>query len=166
LYGDATKVINQNNGLAGLVDNFMGENGKYQDTGGMVLNNSWGSGISRTLNGNLQTMDSITHQLAPMIRQQGQGSMSDRDLEMFERAIPSIGNNYETNVKRAAQFKQYVNRMNDFETRKLEAAANGNQIDFLKSWDQYRQHVPVESGKSYDEWVASIPHYDAQGNKK
>lgn len=166
LYGDATKVINQNNGLAGLVDNFMGENGKYQDTGGMVLNNEWGSGISRTLNGNLQTMDSITHQLAPMIRQQGQGSMSDRDLQMFERAIPSIGNNYETNVKRAAQFKQYVNRMNDFETRKLEAAANGNQIDFLKSWDQYRQHVPVESGKSYDEWVASIPNYDAQGNKK
>lgn len=166
LYGDATKAINNNNSLAGLVDNFMAENGKYQDTGGMVLNNGAGSAISRTLNGSLQTMDSINHQLAPMIRQAGQGSMSDRDLEMFERAIPSIKNNYETNVKRAAQFKQYVSRMNDFETRKLEAAANGNQIEFLKNWEAYRQAVPVESGKSYDEWVASIPHYDANGNKK
>jgi hypothetical protein len=166
LYGDSTKAINQNNGLAGLVDNFMSENGKYQDTGGMVLNNGMGSKISRTLNGNLQTMDSITHQLAPMIRQQGQGSMSDRDLEMFERAIPSIGNNYDTNVKRASQFKQYVSRMNDFETRKLEAAANGNQIEFLKNWETYRNAVPVSSGKSYDDWVSSIPKYDAQGNKK
>lgn len=166
LYGDSTKAINQNNGLAGLVDNFMSENSKYQDTGGMVLNNSWGSGISRTLNGNLQTMDSITHQLAPMIRQQGQGSMSDRDLEMFERAIPSIGNNYDTNVKRAGQFKQYVSRMNDFEAHKLEAAANGNNVDFLKSWEAFRNAVPVSSGKSYEEWVSSIPHYDANGNKK
>jgi hypothetical protein len=166
LYGDSTKAINQNNGLAGLVDNFMSENSKYQDTGGMVLNNSFGSGISRTLNGNLQTMDSITHQLAPMIRQQGQGSMSDRDLEMFERAIPSIGNNYDTNVKRAGQFKQYVSRMNDFEAHKLEAAANGSNVDFLKSWEAFRNAVPVSSGKSYEEWVSSIPHYDANGNKK
>jgi hypothetical protein len=165
LYGETSDTVNNNNSLSGLVDNFMEYNGKQQDTGGLVLNSGVGSGISRALNSNLRTMDSITHQLAPMIRQKGQGSMSDRDLEMFERAIPNIANDYKTNVARAQQFKSYVSRMNDFETHKLQAAADGSNVQFLKSWEMYKNAVPVSSGKSYDDWIASIPHYDASGKK-
>jgi hypothetical protein len=42
LYKEATNNQNKNNSLAGLVDNFMEENGKYQNTGGMVLNTRCG----------------------------------------------------------------------------------------------------------------------------
>jgi hypothetical protein len=68
-------------------------------------------------------MDSIATNLRRLSGKRGRAVCRISDLELFERAIPSIGNNYETNVKRADQFRKYVDRMNDYPYQRVEAAA-------------------------------------------
>lgn len=170
MYSQATDAIQKNDNVVASIDQFMQLN-KDTETGGMILNNGLGSWTARSLNGNLQTMDSIVHNLAPQLRQAGQGSMSDRDLQLFERSIPNIGMTYEANARRAGQIKAFVGRMNDFEQHKLQAASDGTGVSFLRDWSAYRSAVPV-IGKDgapnvdFDTWKQSIPQYDAKGNRK
>jgi hypothetical protein len=169
MYTQTTDAMQKNDNIIASVDAFMKKN-EQQETGGMVLNTGAGNWLGRSMNSNLQEMDSLVHNLAPQLRQAGQGSMSDRDLQLFEQSIPNIGMSYKANVARAGQIRAFVGRMNDFETHKLQAASDGTGVNFLKDWSAYRQSVPV-LGKdgtpniSFDEWQQSLPRYDAKGNK-
>jgi soluble lytic murein transglycosylase len=171
MYNDTSNQIAQNNALSDSVDQFLQLN-EQTSTGGMLTNTKAGSWVERSLDKNLQNMDSLVHDMAPKLRQAGAGSMSDRDLEMFEKSIPNIGSTREGNAQRGAQFKAYISRINDFQMNKLEAASSGKQVEFLHEWNAYKTSVKVlgkdgkTPGMSFSDWKASIPQYDAQGNRK
>jgi hypothetical protein len=169
MYSAANDAIQKNDNIVASIDNFMEVN-KDHETGGLILNSPIG-GMYRVTHPSVQQMDSLVHNLAPQLRAAGQGSMSDRDLKLFEQSIPNTGMPYETNQKRAVQFKAFVGRMNDFEINKVQAASEGTGVNFMRDWSTYRNSVPVLNkdgtpGMSFDDWKASIPQYDAKGNRK
>jgi hypothetical protein len=170
MYSAANDAVQKNDNIVASIDSFMDVN-KDHETGGLILNSPIG-GVYRVTHPSVQQMDSLVHNLAPQLRAAGQGSMSDRDLKLFEQSIPNTGMPYETNQKRAVQFKAFVGRMNDFEINKVQAAADGTGVNFMRDWSTYRNSVPVVDkktgapGMSFDEWKASIPQYDAKGNRK
>jgi hypothetical protein len=167
MYKESTDTMNANDNINNQIDQFMELNSKH-DTGGMLMNMPTGAGewFARNMNSDTQAMDSITHNIAPLMRKAGQGSMSDRDLEMFERAVPNIRATREANTKGATRLKAGIKRMNDFELEKIAAAAEGRQVEFLREWSIYKSRVPFTSDISFSDWKASVPQFDATGKRK
>jgi hypothetical protein len=174
MYTAANDAVQKNDNIVASIDNFMDVN-KDHETGGMILSTPIAGGAYRVTHPSIQQMDSLVHNLAPQLRAAGQGSMSDRDLKLFEQSIPNTGMPYRINQQRAAQFKAFVGRMNDFEINKVQAASEGRGVDFMREWSAYRSSVPVliknkdgsmTAGMSFDDWKASLPQYDAKGNRK
>jgi hypothetical protein len=165
LYSDANNRIMQNDDIGNNIRTFIDLNSKT-DTGGMLMNAPGGAWMGTAGNPNLRSMDAITNKIAPLMRQAGQGSMSDRDLQKFENSVPNIKATRETNAKTADRLLKGIARMNDFETQKVQAAAEGRQVEFMHEWNTYKQQVPYEKGISFDDWKASIPSYSATGTRK
>jgi len=68
----------------------------------------------------IQAFDSITSKLAPQMRPVGSGSSSDKDVEMFLRSLPSLGNTPEGNQIIAGTFDAVLeNKMRAAELVKL-----------------------------------------------
>lgn len=154
---DATgQRIQQNEQTINDLQSFMDMNSK-QTTGGPVLGSGIGAGFVKQFNNNLQQMDSITQKLAPMMRQAGQGSMSDKDLAGFKQSVPNIGSTAVTNKRTGARLVNGFRRVNDYEQHKIESMADGTQNNFVHEWEMFRQSVSIDSGKSFEQWKASIP---------
>lgn len=170
MYQESTNRMNGLDYVNNQIDAFMELNTKHPNaTGGMVMNMPTGAGdwFARNLNQTTQSLDQITRDIAPRMRQAGQGSMSDRDLQMFERSVPNIKATFKTNQQAAARLKAGIARMNDFELHKLEAAAGGRQVDFLKEWTAYKNAVRFDAKDAvpFDDWKNGNT-YGADGKRK
>jgi hypothetical protein len=167
MYQESTNRMNNLDDIVNQVGAFMELNEK-NPTGGMLMNAPTGAGewFARNLNSNTQAMDAITQKIAPLMRQAGQGSMSDKDLAGFVRSVPNIKNTVKANRLAADRLKLGIQRMNDFEINKLKAAGDGRQVEFLQEWNAYKNQVPFDKGISFDDWKASVPQYKADGSRK
>jgi hypothetical protein len=126
MYNEATNVMRQNDDIGNNIRSFMDLN-NTQTTGGSLVNLPGGEWAARNWNDKSRAMDAITNKIAPLMRQAGQGSMSDRDLQKFENSVPNIRATRDTNAKTADRLLKGIARMNDFETQKVQAAAEGRQ---------------------------------------
>ena len=107
----ATEGMNANSDIAviGELENLLGQNGGVTDgvAGWLAQKGIGGEGMS-----DLQAAQALINRLVPSQRQPGSGSMSDRDVELFTRSLPSLwntpgGNQKILGVMRGlAQYKQ------------------------------------------------------------
>jgi hypothetical protein len=166
MYQQTTDTMKQNDDIVNQINSFMELNEAHPNaTGGFIMNSApeW---IARNMSQSTQAMDAITNKIAPLMRQAGQGSMSDSDLKKFERSVPNVRNLIGANRQTAARLKAGMARINDFELHKLQAAAEGRQVQFLQEWNMYKSQVPFEKGISFDDWKSSVPQYGADGKRK
>lgn len=87
-------------------------------TGGL---NRWNDAIQGMIDPNMQQMNEISARLTPAQRQPGSGTTSDRDLALFQQAVPSRKN---TNVTNSAIL----------ERARAEAVRRQQYADFLDSY--------------------------------
>jgi hypothetical protein len=165
MYNEVANRISQNDDIIANLQSFVTENEKT-DTGGIMLNTPGASWLDKTVSPSLQRMDAITNKIAPVMRQAGQGSMSDKDLAGFKTSVTNIYASRSTNKATADRLTKGFQRINDFEMQRMQAAAEGRQAEFMREWSIFRARVPIQSGQSFDDWKASIPSYDSAGNKK
>lgn len=154
-FNETTNTIQQNDRTISDLQQFVAINEK-SSTGGLAFNTPGFGGVYGVLDTNIQQMRAITERIAPMMRQAGQGSMSDKDLAAFRSSVPNVQNNTDANRHVAARLINGMSRMNDFERNKLEAVANGTQVQFMRDWEAFRNAVPVDSGKTFEEWHSSL----------
>lgn len=165
MYNEVSAKVSQNDNIIAALDQFQALNAK-QATGGFTLNTPIVGAVPRILDGDLQQMDQITNTIAPLIRQAGSGSMSDRDVEMFKQSIPNVKNGREANQASVARVKNGMQRINDFEMSRMLAASEGRQAQFMREWSVFKSKVSINSGQTFDEWKASVPQYGADGSRK
>lgn len=154
-FNETSNTIKQNDSLISDLQQFAAINEK-SSTGGIAFNTPLVGGMYGVLDTNVQQMRAITERIAPTMRQAGSGAMSDKDLAAFRSSVPNVQNNADANRAVAARLVNSMSRMNDFERNKLEAVANGTQVQFMKDWETFRNAVPVNSGKTYEEWHSSL----------
>lgn len=154
---DATgQRIQQNEQTINDLQEFMTINAK-QRTGGYPMSNEWTASLIKPSNDALKSMEAITQKLAPMMRQAGQGSMSDKDLAGFKQSVPNIQSSATTNKNTGNRLIKGLLRVNDYEQHKLESMSDGTQNNFVHEWDLFRKSVSIDSGKSFEDWKASLP---------
>lgn len=96
------------------------------------------------LNPTYAEMRSIQSRMAPLMREAGSGAMSDRDVALFLRAIPSVGNPTETNIALAGVIQAGAQRSQD-RAAFLEdyAQKNGNLLGAQEQWTRYVRANPL-----------------------
>lgn len=133
-----------------------------QKTGGFTLGNA--PGLVSWSNTDLQTMRTITNQLALLSSSTMKGSLSDKDREFLLNTVPNISKTGRANRADIVRMKGILQRSNDYADGVIRAQADGTQMDFLTNWNAFSRSVPV-GGKSYNEWLATLPRYDANGKR-
>lgn len=135
-------------------------------TGGVINNVPGASSFNRWMSPNLQQMEQITSAIAPRLRQAGSGAMSDRDLENFRRSLPNINNSAQANTEGGQRIIRGMRRINDYEIARLNAQADGRPVEFMREWRAYMNAVSIDRQTTFDEWRASVPQYNAQGQRQ
>lgn len=102
------------------------------------------AGPVASLNPTYAEMRAIQSRMAPLMREAGSGAMSDRDVSLFLRSIPSIGNPTETNVALASVIQAGAQRAQD-RVAFLEdyAQKNGNLLGAQEQWNRYTRANPL-----------------------
>lgn len=124
------------------------------------------SAIRRRTSARMREMDSINARLAPLMRQVGSGSMSDRDVELFRSAVPSPDNPQRMNQSIITRMRRAMERVRDQENSFIEAMQEDRLVDFNREWARYRQQSSVFHGNryySFQEWRDSRPQVDRNG---
>jgi hypothetical protein len=92
-------------------------------------------------------MMSLTSRMAPMQRQPGSGSSSDKDVQMFKRAVPNTDYPGPTNTKIVSRLKEEA----DLKTRYAEflddyVAQNGTLVGAQSAWSKVQSAKPAPKG--------------------
>lgn len=144
----------------------------------MTLNQRQDTGITapvgKMFSGDLQAMDALTNQIAPMMRQPGSGAVSDKDMAIFMTSVPNIGTGRQANTaialamveagKNAAGYADFLERT--YQQR-------GTTMGADAAWQQYLNANPIYDAKgavrqnrpSYDAWVQAVTQKQAEIDK-
>jgi hypothetical protein len=141
---DARAAADKANTLADFGQQFRTINTK-QPTGSAIDK----APLLPTFNERKQSMEGITAALVPLNRQAGTGNMSDKDAEMFERAMPSIKKDRQVNeglIQGMEMRRQLANDRVAF----LEqyAIARGTTLGADQMWRRYLNDNPIFDPKS------------------
>lgn len=102
------------------------------------------AGPAAGLNPTYAEMRAIQSRMAPLMREAGSGAMSDRDVALFLRSVPSLGNPTETNNSIASVIQAGAQRAQD-RAAFLEdfAQKNGNLLGAQEQWNRYTRANPL-----------------------
>lgn len=132
-------------------------------SGGAVLGNI--PGAVRWSSTNLQRLEAISNELALTKAEAMKGALSDKDVAFLQSMVPSIRRTRRANIEDIARMRRIAQNAIRFQQGKVDGMANGNARDFARSWFAYKAAVP-DSSVTYDDWVAKIPTYGADGMRK
>lgn len=132
-------------------------------SGGAVLGNI--PGAVRWSSTNLQRLEAISNELALTKAEAMKGALSDKDVAFLQSMVPSIRRTRRANIEDIARMRRIAQNAIRFQQGKVDGMANGNARDFARSWFAYKAAVP-DSSVTYDDWVAKIPTYGADGRRK
>ena len=160
---DALGRINSNAGAIATLDAFAQRQAQTR-TGGLIRGNapglvSWGDS-------DLQVLDSLSNLLVLTKTGDMKGALSDKDVLFLTKVVPSIRQTKSANNDIIRHARNLLQRANDFEQARLEAFAQGDQVNFSKEWSAYSSSVDSNGEyTSFDEWKAKRPKFDASGRK-
>lgn len=161
----AEQTVRANQTVIDAAQQFL-ELNEHGATGGASNNVPLVSTLNRINSPMLQQMEALTSRISPLIRQAGSGSMSDRDLENFRRSVPNIQNSADANRENGQRLIAGFRRMNEYETARVQAMAEGNTTTFMRQWQGYARQHSIDDNVSFEQYQASIPTYNAQGQRQ
>ena len=137
-------------------------------TGGL---NRWNDAIQGMIDPNMQQMNEISARLTPAQRQPGSGTTSDRDLALFQQAVPSRKNTAVTNSAileraraEAVRRQQYADFLDDYAAKN--GTLNGAETAFRSQVGLGTRETPYEPNAAGDR--SQLPrgayYTDPQGN--
>lgn len=142
-------------------------NGRIK-TGGL---DRWDDFAQRQFNPDFQQMEEISARLTPAQRQPGLGTTSDRDLALFEKAVPSVKNNSPANSAildraraEAVRRQQYADFLDDYAAKN--GTLNGAEKAFRAQAGLGSRATPYDAAAAGDR--SQLPrgsyYMDPQGN--
>jgi len=162
LYEETGQRVQANANALDNLTEFENLNAK-QPTGGLILGNR--PELQTWANQNLQKMESLTQEMRIKLSKALPGAVSDKEGDAIMRSLPSVRTGAKANKFTAGRIRRALARANEYETLKLEAMAQGNQVPFMREWDAYRNAVSIDKDTTFDEWKSSVPRYNAQGER-
>lgn len=121
--------------------------------------------------GATEMMRSITNRLAPGLRPEGSGPMSDADLRLFLNSLPNIGitdggnrkilgylrkiNNYQRQVLRAR--REYLSKAENFVSSPADVEGYVNEVVKSPFTDEDRQYFSSLSGSQSEDTLGTTP---------
>ena len=159
---DATAGLVANNTAAIQKLDAFSEQMTKTNTGGFTLNAM--PGLVTWANADLQVLAGLSADLTKAASQDMKGALSDKDVQFLKDIVPNIKKTGRANRTDIERIRALYERANQFQVAKLAAISDGTGIDFLRQWDAYSKQVPF-NGPSYDQWLSSVPSFDANGNR-
>lgn len=105
-------------------------------------------------------------------------AISDGDRAFVQKMAPDMASSTTANRNKATILRAALNRKRDFNSAKIYAMSEGGMAlpQFERMWRAYADANPIvnyENGdavysnndRTFDQWLESIPQYDAAGNK-
>lgn len=163
LFKEASESIEKSTTAIQKLDAFSEQMSKT-DTGGLIL--STVGGVVKWSNSGLQILSSLSADLTKAASQDLKGAISNADIKFLQETVPNIGKTRNANTAIIARMRSIYERVNQYQTAKLSAIAEGRGLDFLREWQAYSKEVPLSgSGPSFDEWSSSVPSYGVNGSR-
>lgn len=122
-------------------------------------------GVTSWLDSDRQTLESITQELSIAASGALKGAISDKEGDRILAMLPSIRRSPESNRQGIAMLRNAAERANSLEVLRLEAMANGTQVDFAREWNAYIDAVSVAQPTTFEEWKSSLTSYGANGRR-
>lgn len=128
-----------------------GERNRRTGTGGVAAM-PWAQGVLSAFSEDMANMRSISNTLTPRMREPGSGSMSDRDVIIFQSSVPNPAMPGNTNRDIRKRFEAAQKRANDY-------------VSFLQEYQaQYGNGALREARRLWQNYASAERIYDDQGN--
>jgi hypothetical protein len=163
LYDAASQRVEKNAQAKAQLAQFLKLN--YQrGTGGPIMGNV--PGLVKWSSSALTDMEAITQNLSIDLSGALKGAISDKEGDRLLASLPSIKHLGKANQQIIRRLDRALDRASDFETRRLEAIAQGDQVPFMTEWNAYRDAISIDKDTTFDQWKANIPKVGVDGKRK